>query len=110
MSDGPDTRVVALAAALLRIAYPWHDPAVDDPPVMEVGDLSDSGTATPWGLAAAILAALPPDWCGHPPDTDEDWRRLREIEKAARILVKGKSAERYVPLKRALGYWPDVDE
>jgi hypothetical protein len=36
--------------------------------------------------------------------------RLREIEKAARILVKGKSAERYVPLKRALGYWPDVDE
>jgi hypothetical protein len=32
---------------------------------MEVGDLSDSGTETPWGLAERVLAALPPDWCGH---------------------------------------------
>jgi hypothetical protein len=38
---------------------------------MEVGDLSDSGTETPWGLAAAILAALPPGWCGHGPATRE---------------------------------------
>jgi hypothetical protein len=53
-----DPRIAALAEALLRVAYPSHDPAVDDPPVMEVGDLSDSGTETPWGLAAAILAAL----------------------------------------------------
>lgn len=50
--------VEELARALWLTAYPSDDPTTDDPPVMEVGDLSDSGTATTQGLAAALLAAL----------------------------------------------------
>lgn len=48
----------ALARALVRIAYPTFDWATDDPPVMDVGDLSDSGIETPFGLADRILAAM----------------------------------------------------
>jgi hypothetical protein len=34
--------------------------------------------------AAAILAALPYGW---DPDSDEEWRRLRKIEEAARAYI-----------------------
>ena len=46
----------ALAHALHRIAYHDWDEATDDPPVMDVGDFSDSGNGTAFELASAILA------------------------------------------------------
>ena len=62
---------------------------------------------TPDALAAAILAALPPDWCGHgayEAEMERLWAldraeiaRLRWIEEAAREAID------------ALGFWDDGD-
>jgi hypothetical protein len=48
--ERPDPRIAALAEALVEI---------------DVKSIDDWWTWEPTKLAAAILAALPPDWCGH---------------------------------------------
>jgi hypothetical protein len=81
-----DPRIAALAEALRSLAKEQHDPE-HGPWRFDKGQdaIHDELLLRD---AAAILAALPPDWCGHLPDTDEDWRRLRAIEEAARAFVE----------------------
>jgi len=57
--------------------------------------------------AAAILAALPPDWCGHPVQVAK-WRemgaeiaRLRPIEEAARAYLSRPSSPALLAALRA---------
>ena len=55
----------ALAAALTRMAYGRNDdPDWDPSAALDTGDFHDADLS-PAEFAAAILAALPPDWCGH---------------------------------------------
>jgi hypothetical protein len=106
MSTMTDPRVAALAEAMEQTAkagQPW-------------------ATYPEW--ATAILAALPPDWCGHDPEGEAAARqfvesitvdcgheaeiaRLRAIEEAARAFDDGKDDaplyQRWAALRAALG-------
>jgi hypothetical protein len=60
----PDPRIAPLAAALQVVLYPGEDIDRDENLWIEQDTRRD---------AAAILAALPPDWCGHEAAHDDAW-------------------------------------
>ena len=87
-----DPRIAALAEALIAV---------------DVKSIDDWWTWEPAKLAAAILAAMPPGWCGHDEgewqaerdalkrlveSSGEQIARLRKIEEAARDVAAGAEA------------------
>jgi hypothetical protein len=66
-------RVAALLGALHE---PYDDPRDDDPDWGTNGRCRACGEDGVWTRtvdAASVLAALPPDWCGHGPRADYVW-------------------------------------
>jgi len=99
MSKQPDPRTAALAEALHKARCA---PSVPWPAGHMERHIED---------AAAILAALPADWCGHPVQVAK-WRemgaeiaRLRRIEEAARVV-----ANRGQEYEDTLVRWGDLAE